>query len=209
LPNNEEPTQEKEPQDKKPTEQGNKIDFVARGQMLADKIVKQIEEAVDDVKALVVFTAAVHPDAQIENNLKGGVVNWDNLKAKVTAMASTRIEIDGDISAMIPAESNAPEIRQQLMELHRENLALAQQNVKRLLDTLLTFVEIGAKFAGIKGKDLQDLSKIKETIDHQATIPPATTTAQSTIPPATTTAQSTIPPATTTAQAASKSSSPK
>jgi hypothetical protein len=154
--------------DPEPPEEKKEIDFAAEGRKLANKILTQIEQAVNDVKALVVFTAAVHPDAQIDNNLKDGIVDLSNLKGKVTAMASTRIEIDGDISAMIPAESNAPEIRQQLMELHRENLALAQENVKRLLNTLLTFVEIGASIANVQ--ELRDLDRVRQAIDHRATI---------------------------------------
>jgi hypothetical protein len=172
--------------DPEPPEEKKEIDFAAEGRKLANKILTQIEQAVNDVKALVVFTAAVHPDAQIDNNLKDGIVDLSNLKGKVTAMASTRIEIDGDISAMIPAESNAPEIRQQLMELHRENLALAQENVKRLLNTLLTFVEIGASIANVS--ELQDLGRVRQAIDHRATISlptPQTLTSPSTPSPST------------------------
>jgi hypothetical protein len=172
--------------DPEPPEEKKEIDFAAEGRKLANKILTQIEQAVNDVKALVVFTAAVHPDAQIDNNLKDGIVDLSNLKGKVTAMASTRIEIDGDISAMIPTESTAPEIRQQLMELHRENLALAQENVKRLLNTLLTFVEIGASIA--KVPELQDLGRVRQAIDHRATISPSipqTLTSPSTPSPST------------------------
>ena len=131
----------------------SRLDFEAEGRKLLDNIIKQIAEAFEDLKAVVVVTAAVDTDAQISFNPKDAKLDsWkqlENIKTKITAMASTRMELDGDVYALIPAKSNEPDIRQELLTLHKENVELATENWKKFLDGVLTVVEIGADMAGV------------------------------------------------------------
>jgi hypothetical protein len=116
---------------------------------LLGKIVTQIEQAFEDFKAVVVVTAAADTDAQVKFNIKHGDFNQE-IQAKISAMASTRMDIDGDVYTMIPGKTNDPEIRQEVMTLHRQNIALATENWKKFLDGVLTIVEIGADIAGLE-----------------------------------------------------------
>jgi hypothetical protein len=127
----------------------NGLGFEAEAKKLLDNIVSQVGEAFADFKAIVVITAAADTDTQINFNMKNAEFSED-IKTKITTMASTRMEIDGDIYAMIPAKTTDPEIRQEVITLHRENVALATENWKKFLEGVLTIVEIGADLAGIK-----------------------------------------------------------
>jgi hypothetical protein len=139
---------------------------------LLEKIVTQIEEAFEDFKAVVVVTAAADTDAQVKFNIKHGDFSQE-IQAKITAMASTRMDVDGDVYTMIPAKTNEPEIRQEVMTLHKQNIALATENWKKFLDGVLTIVEIGADIANIELPNVRNrmLTTISPSV---SALPPVT-----------------------------------
>jgi hypothetical protein len=149
------------------------LGFEAEAKKVLDNIITQIGEAFEDLKAVVVVTAAVDTDAQISFNPKDAKLDsWkqlENIKTKITAMASTRMELDGDVYALIPAKSNEPDIRQELLTLHRENVELATENWKKFLDGVLTVVEIGADIAGVTLPNFR--TRIMATVNPRASPP--------------------------------------
>ena len=151
-----------------PPADGLNVEAAAR--KFADDLMKQIKEGFEDIQAIVVWTAAANTDAQIDFNMKKGDPDTDKLKTKITAMASTRIEVDGDVSYMIPAETTEPRIRQEVITLHKENIALAMENSKKLLDTVLTMIEIMGEIAGLNLPDFR--KRLMDAQNHSVIVPP-------------------------------------
>jgi len=99
--------------------------------------------------AIVVVTAAADTDAQLTLATRNGKFDDPNIRTKITAMALTRMELEGDVYTLLPAKGNDPEIRAEVIKEHKQNIALATENWKKFIDGVLTIVEIGADMADI------------------------------------------------------------
>jgi hypothetical protein len=60
------------------------------------------------------------------------------------------MEIDGDVYTIMPAKSSDPEIREEIMRLHKDNIELATRNWKNFVQGKQPIVEIAANIAGIR-----------------------------------------------------------
>jgi hypothetical protein len=96
-----------------------------------------------------VVTAAAETDAQLTLAMPNGKFDDPNIRTKITAMALTRMEIEGDVYTLLPAKGNDPEIRAEIIKEHKVNIALATENWKKFIDGILTIVEIGADMADV------------------------------------------------------------
>lgn len=122
-------------------------DFEVEAKKLLNNIGKSLQEAFADLSALVVVTAVAETSAQIAFGLRN--VNFDDqsISTKITAMALTKMDIDGDVYHLIPSKSVDPEIRNEIIKEHKENLTLSKENWKSFIDSIATIVQIGADMA--------------------------------------------------------------
>jgi len=158
-------------------------DFQTASKKFADELVDQIKKAFDDIQSLVIITAAASTDAQLDFNIKKGEWDTEKLKAKVNAMCSTNMRITGDISYMIPAETNDPRIRQEVITLHKENIAVAIANSRKLLNTVLTMIDVAAEIAD-RPIDIRD--KFMDAQNHAPVTSPVPDVTTSPVPDVTT-----------------------
>jgi hypothetical protein len=142
---------------KPPTSAENGQDFAAEAEKILQTIAVDIRRALEDLSAVVVVTAAADTDAQVNLALPEGKFD-QTITSKITAMALTRMEIDGDVYTLIPSKSNEPEIREEIIKLHKDNVALATQNWKNFIDGILTIVEIGASMANVRLPNIRSRS---------------------------------------------------
>jgi hypothetical protein len=173
--------------DPEPPAPTNVVDsFETGAKKFADDLIDQIKKAFDDIQSLVIITAAASTDAQLDFNIKKGDWDTEKLKAKVSAMCSTNIRITGDISYMIPAETNDPRIRQEVIALHKENIAVAIANSRKLLNTVLTMVDVAAEIAG-RPIDISD--RLMDIQNHSVVTPPVPDVTTPPVPDVTTSPQ--------------------
>lgn len=130
-------------------------DFDVEAKKLLNNIGNALQEAFADLSALVVVTAVAETSAQIAFGLRN--VNFDDqsISTKITAMALTKIEIDGDVYHLIPAKNIDPEIRNEVINEHKANLTLSKENWKSFIDSVATIVQIGADLAGVSLPNLR------------------------------------------------------
>lgn len=121
--------------------------FEVEARKILDNIAKDLREAFEDLTAIVVVTAVAETSAQLALAVPSGKFDDPKISTKITAMALTRMEIDGDVYNLIPAKGIDPEIRNEVIKEHKENLSLARENWKRFIDGIVTIVEIGADMA--------------------------------------------------------------
>ncbi len=119
----------------------------------AEEVLRSISEnirrAIEDISALVVVTAAADTSVQMKLAMPDGKFD-ESITTKITAMALTRMEIDGDVYTIIPAKSNEPDIREEVLRLHKDNIELATRNWKNFVDGIQSIVEIAANIAGVR-----------------------------------------------------------
>jgi hypothetical protein len=133
----------------KVTSVDNELDFKVEAKKILDNVAKDFREAFEDLTAVVVVTAAAETDAQLTLAMPNGKFEDPNIRTKITAMALTRMEIEGDVYNLIPAKGTDPEIRAEVIKEHKQNIALATENWKKFIDGILTIVEIGADMADV------------------------------------------------------------
>jgi hypothetical protein len=112
-------------------------------------ISENIRKAIEDLSAIVVVTAAADTSVQIKLAMPDGKFD-ESITTKITAMALTRMELDGDVYTIIPTKSSEPEIREEVMRLHKDNIELATRNWKNFVEGIQSIVEIAANIAGVK-----------------------------------------------------------
>lgn len=123
--------------------------YTSEAEEVLRSITESIRKAFEDISAIVVVTAAADTSVQIRLALPDGKFD-ESITTKITAMALTRMELDGDVYTIIPAKSNEPEIRDEVMRLHKDNIELATRNWKNFVDGIQSIVEIAASIAGVR-----------------------------------------------------------
>ena len=84
-------------------------------------------------------------------------------KPGMTILARTIIQLSGDIIMIIPTENgNTKVINKDIMDIHRENTAVAVANWNQFLNLIITAVKDIAELAGLKQADLFNNFIIKE-----------------------------------------------
>ncbi len=124
-------------------------DFEIEARGILANIANDIKEAFKDMTAVVVVTAVAETDAQLDLAMPHAEFKKE-IGSKITSMAVTRMEIDGDVYNLIPAKGNDPEIRNEVIKEHKENIVRATENWKKFIDGIVTIVEIGADMANIE-----------------------------------------------------------
>jgi hypothetical protein len=117
------------------------------GKKILDNIAGALQKGFEDLSALVVVTAVVETSAQIAFGLKDVKFDDQTISTKITAMALTKLELDGDVYHLIPPKTIEAEIRAEVIKEHKENLALSKENWKNFIDGIATIVQIGADMA--------------------------------------------------------------
>jgi hypothetical protein len=123
--------------------------YTSEAEEVLRSITESIRKAFEDISAIVVVTAAADTSVQIRLAMPDGKFD-ESITTKITAMALTRMELDGDVYTIIPAKSNEPEIRDEVMRLHKDNIELATRNWKNFVDGIQSVVEIAANIAGVR-----------------------------------------------------------
>jgi hypothetical protein len=106
------------------------------------KIGRQLE----DLTYVEVITAAGDTKTQIDPEA-------DNILStlnKVSVVARTRIELDGDILEIVPTDQGGEaKINKDIMDIHKENVDAAVQNWTNFMKTILQVVELMSSITGL------------------------------------------------------------
>jgi hypothetical protein len=101
----------------------------------------------------VVTTTSTSPLVKINPDAKDILDELE--KPGIAILARTRIELDGDIVMILPAENGDTKvINKDIMNIHKENTTVAVANWTQVLNLAITAVKNIAELAGLKQTDL-------------------------------------------------------
>lgn len=108
----------------------------------------KIGDQLEDLTYVSVITGTGNTYAKIEPGSDNII---DALKAgQVTILARTNIELDGDITVIVPTkDGQGVTVNQEIMTIHKESTSVAVQNWESFLNMIITLINAIAKLAGI------------------------------------------------------------
>jgi hypothetical protein len=111
---------------------------------LWDKFMDTMKKELQDLSYIEIITAAGDPKSDVdpENNARDLVDALRSLE-NVRALARTRIELDGDIGMILPTgEGGSLTINYEILNIHKENVAVAVANWNSFVQNLLTVLDM-------------------------------------------------------------------
>ena len=137
------------------------------------KFINTIKREINDLSYVEVVTAAgdtktdVNPDA--ENVILG-------LKAvDLRILARTRIELDGDIMVLLPAEKGEDlKINKEILAIHKENVDTAVANWNNFMHNMLTALDLLMSITGLSKSEA--LSRFSLPVSSASTTTSTSTT---------------------------------
>ncbi len=105
------------------------------------KIGRQLE----DLTFVEIITAAGDTKIQIDPEADNILTTLN----KVSVLARTRIELDGDILEIVPTDQGGEaRINKDIMDIHKENVDAAVQNWNNFMKTVLQVIELMSSITG-------------------------------------------------------------
>lgn len=125
-----------------------------------------IKKEMADLSYMEIVTVVGDPKTAIDAKAND-IVEALNDTPKLTIVARTRIELDGDIAMIVPSDEDTSKLRQDIMALHKENAAAAVNNwntfVKNILLAAVTIFGVvsgDSKPGEAMSKMLQDFKDV-------------------------------------------------
>jgi hypothetical protein len=150
------------------------------------KFINTIKREINDLSYVEIVTAAGDPKTDVNPDAEMVILG---MKAEeVRILARTRIELDGDIMVLLPAEKGSDDVKinQEIMAIHKENVQTAVENWNSFMKNMLTALDLLMNITG--------LSKSQVLTNFNLPVPTATTTS-TTATSGSTTTTTTEPPA--------------
>ena len=85
-------------------------------------------------------------------------------KNQITILARTHIELDGDITMVVPTkDGQGVSVNHEILTIHKENIAVAVANWNNFMNMIMQVIKTIAELAGIKNVDVLDRLSFKTT----------------------------------------------
>lgn len=124
-----------------------------------DNFLDTIRKEIKDLSYIEVVTAIGNVKANVNPDAELVILGLDE-KAEVTIKARTRIELDGDIMVWLPTNNKETEgeitINQQIMDIHKENVALAVQNWNQFVTNIFEVLKTIMNLTGRSESQIKD-----------------------------------------------------
>ena len=149
------------------------------------KFIDTIKREINDLSYVEIVTAAGDPKTDVNPDAEMVILG---MKAnEVRILARTRIELDGDIMVLLPAEKGSDEVKinQEIMAIHKENVQTAVENWNSFMKNMLTALDLLMSITG--------LSKSQVLTNFSLPVSTATTTTSTTATSGSTTTTTTEP----------------
>jgi len=142
------------------------------------KFINTIKKEINDLSYIEVVTAAGDPKTDVNPDAEMVILG---LKAEeVKILARTRIELDGDIMVLLPAEKGSDDVKinKEILLIHKENVDTAVANWNNFMKNILTALDLLMSITGLsKSEALEHFSVplTSPSTTTSATTPPSST----------------------------------
>lgn len=112
------------------------------------RFINTIKREINDLSYVEVVTAAGDPKTDVNPDAEMVILG---LKAEeVRILARTRIELDGDIMVLLPAEKGEDlKINKEILAIHKENVDTAVANWNNFMHNMLTALDLLMSITGL------------------------------------------------------------
>jgi hypothetical protein len=119
------------------------------------KFFGKISDQLQDLTYVDVLTVS-SGDVFINIDTKAPDIKDELKKNRFKILAETKIELDGDIVLVLPMSDSEGKINKEVLDIHKENVAIAVQNWNNVLRMIVEIIRAFAGFAGLKETDIFD-----------------------------------------------------
>lgn len=125
-----------------PTSQPQKLSW-------SDRFLSKIGDQIQDLTNVEIITASAS-SASIKIDANADSVLDELSKANAVVLARTRIELDGDIVMLIPADpQSGAKINKDIMDIHNNSTKVAVDNWKSFLNMVVSLVDTLVTLTGL------------------------------------------------------------
>ena len=122
----------------------------------------KIGDQLEDLTYVSIITGAGNTFAKIDPGSNDIVGELE--KNQITILARTHIELDGDITVIVPTkDGQGVTINQEILTIHKENTVTAVTNWNNFMNMIMDVIKIIAQLAGMKNVDILDKLSFKAT----------------------------------------------
>ena len=122
----------------------------------------KIGDQLEDLTYVSIITGAGNTFAKIDPGSNDIVAELE--KNQITILARTNIELDGDITVIVPTkEGQGVIVNQEILAIHKENTVTAVTNWTNFMNMIIDVIKIIAQLAGMKNVDILDKLSFKAT----------------------------------------------
>lgn len=113
------------------------------------KFINTIKREINDLSYIEVVTAAGDPKTDVNPDAEDVILGMKAEEIKI--LARTRIELDGDIMVLLPAEKGSEDVRinKEIMLIHKENVDTAVTNWNNFMKNMLTALDLLMSITGL------------------------------------------------------------
>jgi hypothetical protein len=116
-----------------------------------DKFIEKVKEQLQDLTYVEIATAITQEPGTISMDSSANDMVLELHQKGAAILARTRIELDGDIFMILPADAQGgAKINTDVLNIHKENTAVAVQNWKSFLNSIIEFINTISQLIGIK-----------------------------------------------------------
>ena len=122
----------------------------------------KIGDQLEDLTYVSIITGTGNTYAKIQASADNIVEELE--KNKIIILARTNIELDGDITIVVPTkDGQGVSVNQEILAIHKENTAIAVANWNNFMNMIMQVIKIIADLAGMKNVDVLDKLSFKTT----------------------------------------------
>jgi hypothetical protein len=113
------------------------------------KFIDTIKREINDLSYVEIVTAAGDPKTDVNPDAEMVILGMKAEEVKI--LARTRIELDGDIMVLLPAEKGSVDVKinQEIMAIHKENVQTAVENWNNFMKNMLTALDLLMSITGL------------------------------------------------------------
>jgi hypothetical protein len=117
------------------------------------KFIETIKREINDLSYLEIITAAGEPKTTIDPNADDIVEALKTIK-EINILARTRLELDGDITVILPTDKDGVKINNEIMAIHKENVDTAVKNWQDFVHNILAALDLLIQITGLPKADV-------------------------------------------------------
>jgi hypothetical protein len=146
------------------------------------KFIDTIKREINDLSYVEIVTAAGDPKTNVNPDAEMVILGMKAEEVKI--LARTRIELDGDIMVLLPAEKGSDDVKinQEIMAIHKENVQTAVENWNNFMKNMLTALDLLMSITGLSKS--QVLTNFSLPVSTPTTTTPSGNTSTTTTEPA-------------------------